>query len=164
VQTWPQLRNAPQSAPSTARFEIGVREDEHRILSAELETDGPQERAALGGDPRAHGRRAGEEDLRDPGSPHELASHFAVALDDLDKTLRRGGERVLDPHRRERSQLGRLDQHRVAASDRGGDLAEWDRKREVPRRDDRDHPERLVVEVRALVLKVRLRHSEPLAG
>ena len=71
--------------------------------------------------------------LADAGQEGEHAGRDARLVQDLDETQRDAGRL-----------LRRLEEHRVAGDQRGGDHAGGDREREVPRRDHHADPARLV--------------------
>src|SRR5262245_11154399 len=74
-----------------------------------------------------------------------LADARALPDDDVHDTLRDPGleAELAEPERRERRQLGRLQDDGVAARERRAELPARDVGREVPRDDEPDHAERL---------------------
>jgi hypothetical protein len=138
--------------------EVGVAVDDHAVLAAHLD-DGALE-LLLAGDDVARGAddlqadrpRAGERDRRHAWVAHQRGAGLAVALQQPDRLGRDAGvAQRLDEHEAaQRRLLGGLEDHRVAGRQRRGDHAGRDRDREVPRRDDRGHAARRVVQAVAL--------------
>ena len=98
------------------------------------------------GDPPPDLGRAGEGDLGDVGVLDQaLPADGARPGDDVEHALRQTGlERdPLELERRQRGQLGRLEDDGVAGRERRRDLPGGDHQREVPRHDQADDPERL---------------------
>ena len=126
-------------------LEVGVGEDDVGALAAEFEGDALEERRALGQDLLAHGRRPGEDDLRDAGVLDQgVARDGPVAGQHLEQTL--GKSRLQgefgQPQRGQRGRLGGLEEDGVARRERGGGAPGGDRHREVPGGDDADDAER----------------------
>ena len=154
---------APEGALDGA-LEIGVVEDEHRVLAPELEHDRAQ---AVGRGPRdapADLDRAGEHDRRDPAMADERLADLAAALDDAHQAGRRTGppEQLLDESAGERRQLRGLHDRGVPRGDRRRNLPERDRERVVPGRHDPDHAERLIAQRAALLAQDELREADTL--
>ena len=127
-------------------LEVGVGEDDVGRLAAELERDALDRRGRA-----LHHRapdlgRAGEADLRHVRVLDQAAADDgALADEDVDDALRDPGleHELGQPQRRQRRQLGRLQDDRVAARERGPELPGGDVEREVPRHDQADDAERL---------------------
>jgi hypothetical protein len=129
------------------RLEVGVGEDDVRALAAEFE-----------GDPlhvdrgRRHDRLAAGEAARERHEVNvralreRLADPVARPEHEVDDALRDAGlvEQLHQVDRCQRRRLRRLDDHRVAGRQRGGDLPRDLQQRVVPRGDQTAHPERLV--------------------
>ena len=150
----PAVRKRPPQRALDCAVEIGVLEDEHRILAPELQRDRAQPLGRADCDPRAGGRRAGEHDGVDPVVADEgLADRGTWTLNDADEARRRPrlAKQTLDHASDERCQLRRLQDDAVAGGDRRRSLADRETDREVPRSDDRHDPERLVTDRTALV-------------
>ena len=130
--------------------DLGIVEDDVRRLAAELHRDVLQ--PARGGfvDPLTGRVGAGERDLRHERMLDERRTDVgAEAGDDVDDAGREAG--VLDQlheleHRRRR-ELGRLDDDRVACSERRRQLPRRQQQRRVPGDDRGDDAERLVARV-----------------
>ncbi len=100
----------------------------------------------------ARRRRAGEHDHVDV--VHEHRARLAPAGRDLEDVLRESAvaQRVGEQERRERRDLGGLEDHAVARCEGWDAVAEGVRERVVPRPDDADQPERPVAEDELLAL------------
>ena len=164
-----RLAAVGEGAPERAldrSVEVGILEDEHRVLAAELERDRAETLACGGRDFRTDVGGAREEDLRDPARADELLAGGRIPLHDAHEPRRRARllERALHPAPRERRELGRLDHDRVPGGHGRDRLRERDPEREVPRRDHRDGAVGLVQEPAALVTQVRLREAHPLGA
>ena len=143
---------------------VRVAEHDHRVLAAKLEHRALQLSRARLPDRPPDLHRAGEEHLRDAGL-HERGPG-PRPVHDAHETLWHAGpfEHAADPLADQRRQRSGLQDHAVAGHQCHRDLAEGDRPRIVPGRDDPDHAERLVGERRALALQEPLRHGDPLVG
>ena len=121
--------------------EVGVGVDDHRVLAAHLGHHALEVTLALG-----HlGRRAddlqpdlagaGEGDRVHARVPDERGADVALARQQRERVRRHAGlaQRADQQRRAARRLLGRLEDHRVAGGQPGGDHAERDRDREVPR-------------------------------
>ncbi|NCL73862.1 hypothetical protein AIIKEEIJ_01299 [Rhodococcus sp. YH1] len=132
--------------------EVGVLGDDHRVLAAALGDERGEGLGAHGHDLAGGGAGAGEGDLVDTGAG-ECRAGLAEAGDHLEHRLR-GSERVpllLEPPAHARGQFGRLEHDGVAGGEGVGDRAHRGVDRVVPRPDDADHAERLVLEGGVLV-------------
>ncbi len=126
-------------------LEVRVLEDHVGGLAAELEGHALDRLGGAFHHPAADLRRAGEADLGDVRVRDQaLAGHRTGADDDVDDAL--GDARLQrelgEAQRRERRQLGRLEDDRVPAGERGPELPAGEHQREVPRHDQPDHSER----------------------
>ncbi len=123
--------------------EIGVGEHERGILAAEFERHLPDAERRLAHDRLARAGLAGEGDAVDERMlGEELAGRVGPeAMNDVVDAFRDAGRihHLAEQGRGERRLLGRLDDDRVAAGERRTDLPGHQKKREVPRRDHRDH-------------------------
>ncbi len=151
--------------------EVGVVEDDDRVLAAELEVDVLE---VVGGGLRhqdAGLARAGEGDHGHVGVAHEpVAGLLAVAVDEVDDAVGQPGlgEQLDEALGQERRVLGGLEHDGVAADERGRELPGRDRDREVPRRDRADdadrHPHRHLELVAELGRRRVAEHAPALAG
>ena len=136
---------AGEPDPGRDRLRVGVVEDDHRRLAAELEVDA-LERVGGGARDRLAGLDvAGERDEADVRVLDEpLPDRDAVAGDDLQHARRQHLLRELDEAEEgERRLLGRLQDLDVARRERGPHLPDRHHQRVVPGADARDDPERL---------------------
>ena len=135
-------------------LDVGVGEDDHRVLAAELERDRRERLGRPGHDLLAGGRRAREHDH----------------VDLVDERRARGAARRWRPRRRrragrtraarrpcsearQRGHLAGLEDDRVAGRERRDGVAEGVRQRVVPRADDPDQAERAVAQDHPLALE-----------
>ena len=125
-------------------LEVGVGEHDHRVLAAELQRDGRERARGALHDLLAGRGRAGEHhhvDLVD----QRLAGLAEAGRDLVDAVGQAARAHRLDHRqRRERRDLRRLEDHRVAGRQRRDAVAEGVRQRVVPRPDHADEPERRV--------------------
>jgi hypothetical protein len=134
TQTCPALRKELRAA-KLARLEVGVGQDDERVLAAELEDHALEVAPGVPEDVPPRVPAAREDDEIDIGRDRRLALRL-VAEEDL-KDIRRQPLRDA-PHpreRRERRLLARLEDHGVARHERGQDGILRHHDREVPRRD-----------------------------
>jgi hypothetical protein len=137
-------------------LEVGVVADDHRVLAAELEDDGGEVVDAGLEDALAVADRSGEDDLVDAGGD-EGGAGGAVAGDELDEVdavaLGAQGlvEDLLDAGGGPGGPLADLHEGGVAGHDRGDRGGEHVLQREVPRADDADDAERVVLDAGRLV-------------
>ena len=106
-------------------LEVGVVEDDLRVLAAHFEGDGLEGGGGTLGNVRAHFAGAGEADGADVGVLDEgVAGGAAAAADDVDDARRQAGidERLHQVVDRERRVGGGLDDAGVAADERGKEL------------------------------------------
>ena len=126
--------------------EVGVVEDDHRVLAAELEMDVLERVGGHLRDADAGLAGAGEGDDAHVGMRHErLAGVLAEAVDRVDDAVgeSRVGEQLDEALRQQRRVLRRLEDDGVAADEGGRELPRRDRDREVPGRDRPDDADRL---------------------
>jgi hypothetical protein len=129
------------------QLDVSVGEDNIGALAPQLECHSFYLVGATGHDGPAYLGGAGEADLADCGMGHETLAHDAAfAGQHLQHPF---GESRLEgqltyAQGAERSELGRLEDHRVACRQRGRKAPAGDRHGEVPRNDDPHHAERLV--------------------
>ncbi len=129
------------------RVEVGVREDDVRVLPAEFQRDALHALGRHRHDLLSGGQTTRERDQVDGGVPHHRRSHVRpVAEYEVDHAT--GQARLLQqPDQRDRGewcQLAGLEHHGVARRERGRDLPGDLQQRVVPRRDERAHPDGLV--------------------
>ena len=120
-QSWPALPNTALGAACGGALEVGVREHDVRRLAAQLERHALDRLGGARGDAAAHLGGAGEPDLRDVRVLHEpLPAHRAGPRHHVHHALRDAGlERdPLELERRERRELGGLQDDRVAGGQR----------------------------------------------
>ena len=131
--------------PVDGQVEVGVVEDDDRVLAAELEVDPLEVLRAVLHDGDARVTRARERDHRHVGMANQaIADGAAAAVHDVDDALGDSGlVQQLDESLPQRGRIGRrLEDDRVAGDERRGDLPGRDRDREVPGRDRADDPDR----------------------
>ena len=121
--------------------QIGVSKDDEGRLAAQLQA---QLLATAGGaapDGAPYFGRSGEGDLGDARMRHDGLAHRAVAGDDVDHARRQShlDAQLTEQQGRERSLLGGLEDNRIAAGQRRGDLPGQHQQRKVPRHDLADH-------------------------
>ena len=149
MHSWPPLDVMPCTAPGTARQSGGVGEHEQRVLAAELHGAALEALAALRRDLAA--RRGGPGEHEEVGAVDERSAELgAAAGDHLEEA---GGQpRLLQqagrPQATEGRERVRLEHHAVAGDERGQGVADRQRERVVPRRDDADHAARTMVDAR----------------
>jgi ParB family chromosome partitioning protein len=126
------------------RVDVGVVEHHDRRLAAEFEVQ-PFERRCRGRrDGPAGAHRSGDRHHVDARMPGERCTEPAVAGDDREHSgrQRRGGE-VGQAQGAQRGEFRRLEDDRAAGRDRRTELPHGHHQRVVPRRDRRDHTDRL---------------------
>ena len=139
---------------------VGVVEDDHRRLAAELQVDPLQGVRRVLGDPLAGRRRARQRDHVDLGMRHQRrARGIAMAADEVHDAGRIDLGRQLgqDLERRHRGGLGRLQDEGAAGGERGADLPDGHHQRVVPGGDLPHHAGRLATDVGGVVLHVLAR-------
>src|SRR5919109_242808 len=136
------VEGAPEEAVCE-RDGVDVVEQDRRVVAAELEGDTLEVGRRRGRDVLAGRDRAGEADLPwDRVRAHPLAELVAAA-DDVQHAGRKERSKELgEPERRQRRERRRLEDDGVPGAERGRDLPEGEREREVPGRDRRDDAER----------------------
>ena len=125
--------------------EVGIVEDDDRVLAAELEMHALQRGRALAHDRRAGRAFADEADRLDVGMlGQRLAGVLAEAVHGVDDALRQTGLRhQLDQQvGGDRRPFRRLVHDRAARRQRRRDLPGRQHERRVPRRDDADRADR----------------------
>lgn len=126
--------------------EVRIREDDLRVLAAELQRDLLQCLRRIGHRQLTNAGRAGERNHVDVGMRrHDRADLGARAGHDIDDAIGNTGflQDFTEHDRRARCQLRWLDHAGAARGQREGQLLADDQEREVPRRDDRDDTDRL---------------------
>ena len=115
-------------------LEVGVGEDDVRGLAAELELERREPARARLGDLRAGGRRADERHVIDAGArrARRRSSPSPVATWNIPRGTPARSAQIGEPQRRDRRQLGRLEDHGVARRERGRGAAGGDLQRVVP--------------------------------
>src|SRR5216683_4740879 len=148
-------------------IEVGVRENDIRRLAAEFQRNLLEVSGGGLEDDLADLRRTGEGDLVDFGMLGDrTAGARSEAGDDVEDTLGQPGfhDQLTEAKGRQRSLLGRLEDDRVAAGERGPKLPRGHQQREIPRDDlpaDSNRLAQCVVEesgVRRIGLAVDFRH------
>src|SRR5690606_10838820 len=131
----PRVVGGPRGRGADRGVDVRVVENDVGALAAQLERNLLQRAGRLARDDLAHGGRARERDLVDVGMPHQRsARHLAEAGHHVEHARRQadlgadGGEL----ERGERRLLGRLEDDRVTAGQRGGNLPRGHLEREVP--------------------------------
>ena len=145
-QSCPALPKTASGAIAAARSRSASAKTTFALLPPSSSVTRLMRRRRAGRDRAPDLGRAGEGDLGHVGVVDEpLAALAARAGDDLDDALRQPGlERQLgEAQRRQRRELGRLEDDRVARRERRAHLPRGDRQREVPGRDEPDDAERL---------------------
>ena len=137
-------KGAPQRA-FDGEIEIGVFHDDLRILAAELERNARQILTADRGDLTPDRGRAGKRNQLHVAMTHQRGAHFlAASMNQIDDPRRHAGlvEDLDESCRGMRRIFRRLEDHGVAADQRGKQLPGRDRQRKIPRRDQRAHADR----------------------
>ncbi len=139
---------AQQHAPQ--RVEIDVGQNECRRLAAEFEGDRLEQFAARCGHTTTDRCGAGERHLVHSGVPNEAVPDRAVAGDQVDHARRDAGlrRRVDDESDRQRGRRCRLDDDRAPGQKGRRELDDDEVDREVPRRDERAHADRIAMDRR----------------
>jgi hypothetical protein len=125
--------------------QVGVVENDQRVVAAELQRHLLQQAARGLRDPPADRGGAGEVDHRDVRVGDQALAHLDVTRQHLEKPGGQPGlcEQLGDGETAgQRGFRGRLDQHRVAEGERRRDHPHAEHQREVPRRDDANQPDR----------------------
>jgi ParB family chromosome partitioning protein len=125
--------------------EVGVVEDDHGRLAAELEAELLAGAGDAAAQHAADRRRAGERHLVDVGVVGEVGADGARARDDVEDARRQAGlgADLGEEQRREARVAGRLDDDGVAHGERRADLPGEQHERKVPRHNLADDAERL---------------------
>ena len=149
----------PRRGPSTTAFGIDVVEDDRRIVAAELEGDALQVAGGVLRDLLAGGDAASEGDLADLRMlPPASAPTLPGPVMHVDHSGRQDVFRMsATSSERERRELRRLGDHRVAGEQCRRELPRQQDHREIPRRDGGDDAERLADDLDAL-LAIVLQH------
>src|SRR5829696_6266259 len=134
----PGVRHAVVDGGVGSALDVGVAQDDHRVLAAELERYGRERPRRALHHLLAGLRRAGEHEVVDVIDQRRPC--FAASGRDLEDPVGEPGSlRALgDQQRRERRHLAGLQHHGVAGHQRGDAVAEAVRQRVVPGRDDAD--------------------------
>ena len=108
-----------------------------------------QRAGGVGHDLAAGPRLAGQRDLGDAGMPGQQPAGLGIALHHREQAVRRArfAQDVFQMRSGERGQLGGLEDHGIAAGERGRGLPAGDLQRIVPRADACDHAERLAARI-----------------
>ena len=140
------LKKIALAAPAIGLVDVGVGVDDVRALAAELERDLLEVAGRGLDDQLADLGRAGEGDLVDVVVRGQRRARVAVAGDDVEHAVGQAGllEQLAEAQRRERRLLGRLEDDRAAAGQRGPELPGRHQQREVPRDDLPDDADRLL--------------------
>ncbi len=146
MQTWPLVAKvATTSRSHRVVAEVGVRQQDRRVVAAELQQRGGQRPPGARRDRRARRRAAGEGDAMHPAVRDQGGGRLGVATHHLEQPVREGGgdagQQLPDPEGRQRRGL----HHDRVARDQGGrDLEHGEHQRRVPRRDRGDDAVRTV--------------------
>ena len=129
--------------------DVGVVEDDHGRLAAELEVHPLEVGGGRRCDLHARPHRARDRDELRRRVRHERAAGVAVAADDVEDARREelGGD-LGHQERRGRRRVARLEHDRVAGRERGADLPRGHQQRVVPGRDLPDDADRLAAHER----------------
>ena len=92
VQRWPAVPTAEKRIARVGKLEVGARRDDHRVVAAELEQRAAEALRHARADRASHRRRAGGGDQRDARIVDQRLADVALALDQLDQTVRRIAE------------------------------------------------------------------------
>ena len=165
-QRWPAERNAEVTTSSVTCSGSAVASTIIALMppvSAISGTIG----AVLGGeravDRARHLGRAGEGDAGDARIGDQRRADLAVAGHEMQRARRNAGL-VQQAHGLggdQRRLLGRLGHHGVAGGERGRDLAEKDRQREIPRADADEHAAAAIAQLVALAGRPGQRSAAP---
>ena len=149
--------HAPLTGAAVARadervdglVEIGVGHHDHVVLRAAEALRALPVRGGGGVDVLRDVGAADEADGLDVGMIQDRVDGLLVALHDLEHALGQSGldEQLRQPDRHRRVALAGLEDEGIAARQRGAGLPQRDHRREVERRDARDHAERLAQRV-----------------
>ena len=164
MQRWPEVPNADQTMPSTARSRSASSRTMIAFLPPELEVHVLEVVCSRLRHRDAGLARAGEGDHGHVRVAHERsARRLAVAVHDVDDAVRHAGlvEELDEALREERRVLGRLQHDGVAAHERRRELPRRNRDREVPRRDRADDADRHAYRHVELVLELGRRRLAP---
>ena len=144
--------------------DVGVRQDDLRPVPAELEHAVLQARVA--GNLLASLDRPGEDHGADLRMGDERLADVASAVDDVDRAGREPGivQDLREHVRAERRVLGRLPDDGTADREPVDDRDPRDVDREVPRRDGRNDPDRLLDDQDAFRVRSLLGRGQHLAG
>ena len=125
--------------------EVGVGEDDLRALAAEFQRDLLEVARRGVDDLPADIRRPGERDLVDVAMRRKRRADVAESGEHVDDSVGHAGvgDDLGEQQRGERCLLGGLEDHGIAARERGRHLECRHHQREVPRDDLRAHPDRL---------------------
>src|SRR6185503_18455893 len=126
--------------------QVGVVQNDQRILAAHFELQLGHALDRLGGDRVARRDRAGEADAVDaPIVDHRLADDAAASHHQVEDAFGHAGvdDDLGQRPGRAWDELGRLEHDAVAVGERRRDLPRGDRNRKIPRRDDADDAYRL---------------------
>ena len=148
VHAWPMLRNFASIAPSTALSRSASSNTTKGALPpSSIEVRSTPSRR-LRQQPLPDRGRAGERQLAQPRVADDRLRHGARrrGREDVHDALRQAGvlEQLREVERRERRELGRLDDDGAAGGERRRDLAGRHREREVPRRDEEARTDRML--------------------
>src|SRR5205814_2218013 len=115
----PAVQECGPEAALDGAVEVGVREDEHRILAPQLEHDRAEALRGGDGDRATSARAACEEDLRNARIPCDRLAGLTSSVDDANEPRSRARlhEHALDPVARARRVLRRLEDDAVPRDD-----------------------------------------------
>ncbi len=163
MQRCPVWKNAPSSAHAHRHVQVGVRKHDQRVLAAHLQLHLRAALAALARMPRP----VATEPVKLIASMRASVTSFSPTteprpIDEVEHAGRDAGavDDVGERPGAARHQLGRLDHDAIAVGQRRRDLPGRNRDREIPRRDEADHAERLA---RDLHVDAGPHRAEPLA-
>ena len=128
---------------------VGIREDDARVVAAELKSQAREVPRRALDDLAAGGRRPCEHHLVDVGMRREARADLATARDrDKDVSREHLVQHADEGQHAERCELRRLDDDGVAHSQARRDLPDGDHHRPVPRPDRADHAHGAVGQLR----------------
>src|SRR6266850_629032 len=150
------IRVAPPHGGTGRHVEVSISENDHRVFAAKFENRWNQFFCTRFRDAAAGGHASREQYFVRSGLDQRL-TYFPATLHDGDEIFRKPGveEELLDQRPALRREIARLTDDRVSRSHRRNDLAERNRERVIPRRNNRDDAERLIDQIAALGFRRR---------
>ncbi len=141
-------------------FQIGVVQDDHRVLAAHLQLAAPR-RSHRRVDGPSRRRGPGERQGPDPPIGRERRTGLGPAVHQRDDLRRQPArqQRLHKPLREQWCHGARLEHHRVPRRKRGPDLPGRDVQRKVPRRNGSDNPNGLAPRINNPAVGRRITHA-----